>query len=79
MYSDNSNEAVIVKQKNMTTIIKICYNNFINSLMGSTGLPISQMQTIFEWVENRQNQFNEEADEKEQKDGFEIWLSKKYN
>ena len=63
----------------MTTTINICYNNFINSLMGSTGLPISQMQTISEWVENRKNQFNEEADEKEEKAGFEFWLSKRYN
>ena len=63
----------------MTTTIKICYNNFIDSLMSSTGLPISQMQTITEWVENRKNQFNEEADEKEQNTGFDIWLAKKYN
>jgi len=63
----------------MTTTIKICYNNFINSLMASTNLPISQMQTISEWVENRKNQFNEEADEKEEKGGFEFWLAKRYN
>ncbi len=63
----------------MTTTIKICYNNFINSLMGSTGLPISQMQTITEWVENRKNQFNEEADEKEKTAGFVFWLEKRYN
>jgi len=63
----------------METTIKICYNNFINSLMSSTGLPISQMQTISEWVENRKNQFNEEADEKEEKAGFELWLAKRYN
>lgn len=63
----------------MTTTISICYNNFINSLMGSTGLPISQMQTITEWVNNRKNQFEEEADEKEKAAGFEFWLSKKYN
>jgi hypothetical protein len=63
----------------MTNTIKICYNNFINSLMGSTGLPISQMQTLSEWVENRKNQFNEECDEAEEKRGFEFWLAKKYN
>jgi len=58
---------------------KICYNNFINSLMGSTGLPISQMQTLAEWVSNRKNQFENESDEKEQRLGFQIWLSAKYN
>jgi len=63
----------------MTTTIKICYNNFINYLIGSTRLQISQMQTITEWVENRINQFNEEADEKEKKAGFEFWLAKRYN
>ena len=47
--------------------------------MGSTGLPISQMQTLTQWVNNRKNQFEEEADEKEEKAGFEFWLSKKYN
>ena len=61
----------------MTTTI--CYNNFITRLMGSTGLPISQMQTLTEWVNNRKNQFEQEADEKEEKAGFEIWLSNKYN
>ena len=47
--------------------------------MSSTEVPISQMQTINEWVENRKPQFYEDADEKEEKDGFEFWLAKKYN
>jgi len=47
--------------------------------MGSTGLPISQMQTLAEWVSNRKNQFENESDEKEQRLGFQIWLSAKYN
>ena len=63
----------------MNTIIQTCYNNFINRLMDSTGLPILQMQTINEWYENRKNQFTEEADEKEENEGFEKWLSKRYN
>jgi len=68
-----------LKIKNMTTSISICYNNFINYLMSSTGMPISQMQTLTEWVNNRKNQFQNEANTKEIKLGFEIWLSKRYN
>ena len=63
----------------MTTEIKTCYNNFINRLMTTTGLPISEMQSFEEWVENRKNQFNEEATEKEEKAGFDFWLTKRYN
>jgi hypothetical protein len=63
----------------MTTTIENCYNNFINRLMATTGLPISEMQSIEEWVENRKNQFNQEADEKEEKAGFDFWLAKRYN
>ena len=46
--------------------------------MKTTGLPFYQMQTLPEWVENRENQFNEEANEKEKKEGFSAWLAKKY-
>jgi hypothetical protein len=63
----------------MTTTILICYKNFINYLMANTGLPISEMQTLSEWVENRQNQFKDQATEKEMKDGFELYISKIYN
>jgi len=62
----------------MTPNTKICYNNFIASLMGSTGLPLSQIQTITEWLHNRKNQFENESDAKDEKLGFEFWLSKKY-
>jgi hypothetical protein len=63
----------------MTTSINTCYNNFINYMMASTGLPISQMQTKEEWVANRLAQFEDQAEPSELKAGFEAWLSGKYN
>ena len=62
----------------MNTISQICYINFIKRLMASAGLPMSQMQEFDEWLENRKNQFTNEADEKEHNLGFESWLSAKY-
>ena len=47
-------------------------------LMKSTGMTIDQMQTFEEWIENRKSQFENEADEKELKAGFQNWLNERY-
>ena len=46
--------------------------------MRTTGLGLDQMQTFEEWIENRQSQFENEADEKELKRGFQNWLNERY-
>jgi hypothetical protein len=62
----------------ITQALKNCYDVFINRLMQSTGLPFSEMQTLHEWVSNRFVEFNN-LDAKDQKIGFENWLSKRYD
>ena len=46
--------------------------------MKSTGLTIDQMQTFEEWIENRKRQFQDQADKKELKAGFQKWLDERY-
>ena len=63
---------------NKNTTMKTNYQNFVSRLMKSTGMTIDQMQTFEEWIENRKSQFENEADEKELKRGFQNWLNERY-
>ena len=63
---------------NKNTTMKTNYQNFVSRLMKSTGMTIDQMQTFEEWIENRKSQFENEADEKESKRGFQNWLNERY-
>ena len=58
--------------------MKINYQNFVSRLMKSTGMTIDQTQTFEEWIKNRRSQFENEADEKELKRGFQNWLNERY-
>ena len=58
--------------------MKTNYQNFVSRLIKSTGMTIDQMQTFEEWIENRKSQFENEADEKESKRGFQNWLNERY-
>ena len=60
-----------------TKNIQTAYTRFVKGLMKSTGLPIEEMQTINEWVNNRLNDFNSST-YAERYNGFEIWLLKRY-
>lgn len=62
----------------MTAQIQNCYNNFITRIMKTTALPISEMQTLNEWVENRVNEFNNSCST-QKIHGFEYWLNNRYN
>ena len=61
----------------ITTNIQNCYNNFIKNMLATTGLPISEMQTLTEWVENRKADF-EDSSANEKFLGFNYWLSQRY-
>lgn len=58
--------------------MKTNYINFINRLMKTTNLPIEQMISFEEWIENRKTQFIEQSDENELNRGFEYWLNQRY-
>ena len=62
----------------ITQSVKNSYDSFIARFMASTGLPFSEMQTLTEWVENRYNDFTKSSPVNTIQ-GFENWLSKKYN
>ena len=61
----------------ITEITKKAYNNFIKRFMSSTGLPISQMQTLEEWLENRFKDY-QDSSYAERFNGFDSYLIKKF-
>jgi len=66
-----------------TSTLKNCYNIFINNIMRSMGLPIEEMQTFGEWIENRKADFEYQSavcflSKSEIKAGFESWLVSQY-
>ena len=67
----------------METTLKACYNKFISNVMKSMGLPIEEMQTFGEWIENRKADFEYQMavgfiSKKQINDGFESWLTQMY-
>jgi hypothetical protein len=65
-------------QIEITQSIKNSYDSFVKYMMKSTNLPFSEMQSLEGWVSNRYKDFTEDSFAIRLQ-GFECWLSKKYN